>query len=135
MSSIELCWNVTSYLSILVQLAAAGVCLGIFVSPYLPDRRKAVRVGVVYGVVMIALYVMPPQIDNILAYFIGTLAAFLMMCAEDRLLLRPHPSGSATCNANLAELWSICGDPFRGYCALDVESAFGDLGDQQSLSR
>ena len=84
MSTIELCWNVTSYLSILVQLAAAGVCLGIFVSPYLPDRRKAVRVGVVYGVVMIALYVMPPQIDNILAYFIGTLAAFLMMCAEDR---------------------------------------------------
>ena len=84
MSRLELCWNITSYLSILVQLAAAGVCLGVFVSPYLPDRRKAVRAGAAYGAVMIALYVMPPQIDNVLAYFIGTLAAFLVMCAEDR---------------------------------------------------
>ncbi len=84
MSLIEFCWHTTSYLSIIVQLAAAGVCLGIFAAPYLPNRSKAVRAGAAYGVVMIALYVMPPQIDNILAYFIGTLAAFLVMCAEDR---------------------------------------------------
>lgn len=84
MSRVELCWNITSYLFILVRLAAAGVCLGIFVSPYLRSRSKAVRAGAVYGVVMVVLYVMPPQIDNILAYFIGTLAAFLVMYAEDR---------------------------------------------------
>ncbi len=84
MSPIELCWNITSYLFTLIQLAAAGVCLGIFVSPYLRSRSKAVKTGAVYGVVMVILYVMPPQIDNILAYFIGTLAAFLVMYAEDR---------------------------------------------------
>ena len=84
MSRLELCWNITSYLSVLVQLAAAGACLGIFVSPYLRSRSRAVRVSAVYGVVMIVLYVMPPRIDNILAYFIGTLAAFAVMCIEDR---------------------------------------------------
>lgn len=84
MSSVELCWSITSYVSIIMQLVAAGICLGIFVSPYMLGRNKAVKAGVVYGVVMTVLYIMPPQIDNILAYFIGTLAAFAVMCAEDR---------------------------------------------------
>ena len=84
MSPVELCWNITSYVSIIVQLIAAGICLGIFVSPYMPGRSKAVKAGAAYGVVMTVLYIMPPRIDNILAYFIGTLAAFAVMCAEDR---------------------------------------------------
>lgn len=84
MSPVELCWNITSYVSIIVQLVATGICLGIFVSPYMPDRSKAIKAGAVYGVVMTVLYIMPPQIDNILAYFIGTLASFAVMCAEDR---------------------------------------------------
>lgn len=84
MSPVELCWNITSYVSIIVQLVATGICLGIFVSPYMPGRSKAIKAGAVYGVVMTVLYIMPPQIDNILAYFIGTLASFAVMCAEDR---------------------------------------------------
>ena len=84
MSLVELCWNITSYVSIIVQLAAVGVCLGIFVSPYMPSRSRAIKAGAVYDVVMTVLYITPPQIDNILAYFIGTLAAFAVMCAEDR---------------------------------------------------
>lgn len=84
MSPVQLCWDMTSYVSIIVQLGAAGICLGIFVSPYMPGRSKAVKAGAVYGVVMTVLYIMPPRIDNILAYFIGTLAAFAVMCAEDR---------------------------------------------------
>ncbi len=84
MSSVELCWSVTSYISIIAQLIATGICLGIFVSPYMQGRWKAVKAGAVYSAVMTALYIMPPQIDNILAYFIGTLAAFVVMCAEDR---------------------------------------------------
>lgn len=76
MSQIELCWSVTSYVSIIVQLIAAGVCLGMFVQPYMQGRWKAVKAGAVYSVVMTVLYIMPPQIDNILAYFIGILAAF-----------------------------------------------------------
>ena len=84
MSLVELCWNITSYVSIIVQLGVAGICFGIFVSPYMLGRSKAIKAGTVYGVVMMVLYIMPPRIDNILAYFIGTLAAFAVMCAEDR---------------------------------------------------
>lgn len=84
MSSVELYWSITSYVSIITQLVVAGMCLGIFISPYMPGRNKAVKVGVVYGVVMTVLYIMPPRIDNILAYFIGTLVAFVVMCVEDR---------------------------------------------------
>ena len=84
MNPVELCWNITSYVSIIVQFIVAGICLGIFVSPYMPGRSKAVKAGAVYSVVMTVLYIMPPRIDNILAFFIGTLAAFAVMCAEDR---------------------------------------------------
>ena len=84
MSPVELCWNITSYVSIIAQLGVVGICLGIFVSPYMLGRSKAIKAGTVYGVVMTVLYIMPSQIDNILAYFIGTLAAFAVMCAEDR---------------------------------------------------
>lgn len=84
MNPVELCWNITSYVSIIVQLIVAGICLGIFVSPYMPGGSKAVKAGAVYGVVMTVLYIMPPRIDNILAYLIGTSAAFAVMCAEDR---------------------------------------------------
>ena len=68
MNPVELCWNITSYVSIIVQLIVAGICLGIFVSPYMPGGSKAVKAGAVYGVVMTVLYIMPPRIDNILAY-------------------------------------------------------------------
>lgn len=84
MSQVELCWNITSYISIVAQLIIAGICLGIFVSPYIQSRWKAIKAGAVYSTIMTVLYVMPPQIDNILAYFIGTLSAFVVMCAEDR---------------------------------------------------
>ena len=84
MNPVELCWNTTSYVSIIVQFIVAGICLGIFVSPYMPGGSKAVKAGAVYGVVMTVLYIMPPRIDNILAYLIGTSAAFAVMCVEDR---------------------------------------------------
>ncbi len=84
MSPVELCWHITSYVSIIVQLIVTGVCLGIFVFPYMQERKKAVSVGAVYAVVMTILYIIPPQIDNIAAYFIGVLAALFVMCVEDR---------------------------------------------------
>ena len=55
MSLVELCWNITSYVSIIVQLGVAGICFGIFVSPYMLGRSKAIKAGTVYGVVMMVL--------------------------------------------------------------------------------
>ncbi len=51
--------EITSYVSIIVQLIVAGICLGIFVLPYMLGRSKAVKAGTVYGVVMTVLYIMP----------------------------------------------------------------------------
>ncbi len=74
MSPIELCWNITSYISIIVQLIAAGVCFEYLYYPICRAEIKQLRRKCVWGV-MTVLYIMPPQIDNILAYFIGTVAA------------------------------------------------------------
>ena len=60
MSRVELYWNITSYVSIIAQLGVVGICLGIFVSPYMLGRSKAIKAGTVYGVVMTVLYIMPP---------------------------------------------------------------------------
>ena len=145
MSPIELCWNITSYISIIVQLIAAGVCFGVFVLPYMQGRDKAVKTGSVYGVVMTVLYIMPPQIDNILAYFIGTVAAFAVMYVEDRqninqkiflsvtfFTLRWLSSSMAGIidffldivlfNSAIADvmaaLWTVCNDKNYGYTVL-----------------
>lgn len=146
MSPIELCWNITSYISIIVQLIAAGVCFGVFVLPYMQGRDKAVKTGSVYGVVMTVLYIMPPQIDNILAYFIGTVAAFAVMYVEDRQNIntknifvghflyaalavlfygRDYRFLSGYCSFQfgdsgdvMAALWTVCNDKNYGYTVL-----------------
>ncbi len=64
MSPVELCWNITSYVSIIVQLGVAGICFGIFVSPYMLGRSKAIKAGTVYGVVMMVLYIMHAAPDR-----------------------------------------------------------------------
>lgn len=84
MNPIEVYWEVTAYIAILVQMIAAGICLGIFAAPYMQSRKAAIQAGAMYSVAMIALYVVPIQIDNVLAYFTGTLAAFAVMCMTDR---------------------------------------------------
>ena len=126
MSPIELCWNITSYISIIVQLIAAGVCFGVFVLPYMQGRDKAVKTGSVYGVVMTVLYIMPPQIDNILAYFIGTVAAFAVMYGGQAEYKSKNIFVGHFLYAALAVLFY--GRDYRflsGYCSFQ----FGDSGD------
>ena len=84
MSLVEKCWMVTSKISVIAILMITGICFGRFVSPYMKKKKGAVSVSIVYVVVMLVLYIMPPQIDNFSAYLIGVLAAFLVMYAQDR---------------------------------------------------
>jgi len=108
-----------------VQLIAAGVCFGVFVLPYMQGRDKAVKTGSVYGVVMTVLYIMPPQIDNILAYFIGTVAAFAVMYVEDRQNINQKIFLSVTF---FTLRWLSSSMDYRflsGYCSFQ----FGDSGD------
>ena len=84
MSIIETVWAITSYTSILAIMLSTGICFGCFVSPYLQSKKSAICVGAVYFIVMLVLYSIPPRFDNFTAYAIGILAAFVVMCMEDR---------------------------------------------------
>ncbi len=84
MNAVELGWAITSYVSIITVMLITGICFSCFVRPYLRRKRAAAYAGGVYFVVMLALYLIPPRLDNFTAYAIGILAAFLVMYAMDR---------------------------------------------------
>lgn len=84
MNAVELGWAITSYVSIITVMLITGICFSCFVRPYLRRKRAAAYAGGVYFVAMLALYLIPPRLDNFTAYAIGILAAFLVMYAMDR---------------------------------------------------
>lgn len=84
MSLIEKCWMITSNVSVIAVLIITGICFGIFVRPYMKKKKEAIAVSTVYIMVMLVLYIIPPQIDNFSAYLVGVVAAFAVMCIEDR---------------------------------------------------
>ena len=75
---------ITSNVSVLAVLIITGICFGIFVRPYMKKKKEAIAVSTVYIMVMLVLYIIPPQIDNFSAYLVGVVAAFAVMCIEDR---------------------------------------------------
>ena len=84
MSLVEKCWMITSNVSVIAVLIITGICFGIFVRPYMKKKKEAIAVSTVYIMVMLVLYIIPPQIDNFSAYLVGVVAAFAVMCIEDR---------------------------------------------------
>lgn len=84
MSLVEKCWMITSNVSVIAVLIITGICFGIFVRPYMKKKKEAIAVSTVYIIVMLVLYIIPPQIDNFSAYLVGVVAAFAVMCIEDR---------------------------------------------------
>lgn len=84
MSTIELAWAITSYASIIAIMLSTGICFGCFVRPYMQSKKSAISVGAVYFTVMLVLYSIPSHFDNFNAYTIGILAAFVVMCIEER---------------------------------------------------
>lgn len=84
MSLVEKCWMITSNVSVIAVLIITGICFGIFVRPYMKKKKEAIAVSTVYITVMLVLYIIPPQIDNFSAYLVGVVAAFAVMCIEDR---------------------------------------------------
>lgn len=84
MSLVEKCWMITSNVFVIVVLIITGICFGIFVRSYMKKKKEAIAVSTVYIMVMLVLYIIPPQIDNFSAYLVGVVAAFAVMCIEDR---------------------------------------------------
>lgn len=91
----ESCWNVVSYAHITAQMMVMGYVLYRFAKPFMQEsngekpfparvHKGAVCTGIAYFVTMLVLYFVPLEINNFMAYGIGTAAAFLVMYRTDR---------------------------------------------------
>lgn len=80
----ENCWSFVSYAHIIVQMMAMGYVLYRFARPFMQNKNGAVCTGIAYFATMLALYIIPFEINNFTAYGIGMLSAFLVMCRTDR---------------------------------------------------
>lgn len=52
--------------------------------PFMENKKKAFCVGATYLLTMLVLYYMPLHLDRFLAYMIGVLTVFFVMCLTDR---------------------------------------------------
>lgn len=84
MSTIEFAWAITSYVSIITIMLLTSICFCYFVRPYLKSKKASICVGSVYFTVVLLLYIVPPRLNNFVAYAIGIFAAFIVMYVEDR---------------------------------------------------
>ncbi|MCM1467436.1 MAG: ATP-binding protein [Alistipes sp.] len=67
-----------------IDLCIAGYCLYKFVKPFLRSVKAALAAGAIYFLTMLALYAMNLYISTFMAYALGSLAAFLLMCGLER---------------------------------------------------
>jgi len=67
-----------------IELCIAGYCLYRLVKPFLQSAKAALATGGIYFLTMLMLYVMPFYCDAFMAYALGSLAAFMVMCGLER---------------------------------------------------
>lgn len=67
-----------------IELLIAGYCFYRLVKPFLRSAKAALAAGGIYFLTMLALYVLPLQVDAFIAYALGSLTAFLVMCGLER---------------------------------------------------
>ncbi len=67
-----------------IELLIAGYCLYRLVKPFLRSTKAALAAGGVYFLSMLAFYVLPLYADAFIAYALGSLAAFLVMCLLEK---------------------------------------------------
>lgn len=68
----------------ILEIFIAGYCFCRLIKPFIDHGKKIYSVGIIYIFTMLALYFMPPVIGHIMAYGIGVLAAFFVMCWIER---------------------------------------------------
>ncbi len=67
-----------------IELLIAGYCFYRLVKPFLQSAKAALAAGGIYFLTMLALYVLPLQMDAFMAFALGSLTAFLAMCGLER---------------------------------------------------
>jgi len=67
-----------------IELLIAGYCLYRLVKPFLRSAKAALAAAGIYFLTMLVLYVLPLYGDAFMAYALGSLTAFLVMCGLER---------------------------------------------------
>lgn len=76
--------NVIGLLILIMENLMGGYCFYRLAKPFLENRKKAPCIGMVYFLVLMVLFAVPLELDSFLAYGIGSLAGFLVMCLLER---------------------------------------------------
>lgn len=77
-------WSGFTQIVSVLELCIAGYCLYRLVKPFLRSAKVALAAGGIYFLTILALYVMPLHNDVFIAYALGSLMAFLVMCGLER---------------------------------------------------
>lgn len=84
MESVEFYWRIVSYLYVMADMAGMGYFLYRFARHFVERKHKAPYIGGVYFAIMTVLYFLPFEMENAVAYGIGILASFFVMCGIDK---------------------------------------------------
>ena len=82
--NMELYYSILSGIGDICDILVSSYCCVIWTRPFLDHRKKAWMAGIAYAVTMLVLNFMPWYINPMLAYLMGALSVFLMMCLTDR---------------------------------------------------
>lgn len=79
----ELYWNIAAETVSCVAIGMTSYLLHWLVKTFLQNKKAAVFAGAVHFAVMMIMYFIPPEINGMVAYALGVLAAFIVMYALD----------------------------------------------------
>lgn len=83
MELMEICCATETYIYIIAYTSMMGYILYYFAKPFILKKDKAFIVGAAYVFTMCLVEVVPVMLSNFVAYSIGILSAFFVMCCID----------------------------------------------------
>ena len=76
--------TVISAVDAIAAMCGAGYILYRFAKPFMENKKGSACIGIAYFATMLLLYLVPMEINIFVAYSLGILSAFLVMCRIDR---------------------------------------------------
>lgn len=80
----EICWKAASFAIRILIMGQTGYIFSCFAKPFLRKSRYTYFAGAAYFIIMLVLYLIPFEIDSMVAYAAGILAVFAVMYLLDR---------------------------------------------------
>lgn len=80
----DIAWEIITCVYMMADTLIKGWVYYYFARPFMLNKKGALWGGMVYSASMVIQYFSPFPIDNMIAYGLGVLAGFLVMCGMDR---------------------------------------------------